>query len=106
MTGNAWKSILESKCVFAFAGTHERYKALRSAFYTQLNGVILVHELDNGRSTAGLGRWAAEVARHGTFAAPLPEERAAASLGALPVPYLTIANKADLAGGLKVLTFV
>ena len=50
------------------------------------------------RSTAGLGRWAAEVARHGTFAAPLPEERAAAALGALPVPYLTIANKADLAG--------
>lgn len=53
------------------------------------------------RSTAGLGRWAAEVARHGTFAAPLPEERAAAALGALPVPYLTIANKADLAGDMR-----
>lgn len=80
-------------------GTHDRYKALRSVFYSQLNGVILVHELANGRSTAGLGRWAAEVARHGTFVAALPEERAAAALGALPVPYLTIANKADLAGG-------
>ncbi len=31
------------------AGTHERYKALRSVFYQQLNGVILVHELANGR---------------------------------------------------------
>ena len=50
------------------------------------------------RSTAGLGRWAAEVARQGTFAAPLPEDRASVALGALPVPYLTVANKADLAG--------
>ena len=50
------------------------------------------------RSTAGLGRWAAEVARHGTFAAPLPEHQAAGALGSLPVPYLNIANKADLAG--------
>jgi hypothetical protein len=33
----------------AAAGTHDRYKALRPVFYNQLNGVILVHELANGR---------------------------------------------------------
>ena len=34
---------------YAHVGTHDRYKALRPVFYNQLNGVILVHELANGR---------------------------------------------------------
>jgi hypothetical protein len=34
---------------YAGVGTHDRYKALRPVFYNQLNGVILVHELANGR---------------------------------------------------------
>lgn len=34
---------------YAPVGTHDRYKALRPVFYNQLNGVILVHELANGR---------------------------------------------------------
>jgi GTPase SAR1 family protein len=43
------------------AGTHDRYKALRPVFYNQLNGVILVHELANGRCTVAVARNSARV---------------------------------------------
>ena len=50
------------------------------------------------RSRARLHKWAAEVATGGSFSAPAAEEGAAANLGGLPVPTLTIGTKADISG--------
>ena len=38
------------------AGAHDRYKALRSVFYQQINGVILVHELTRPRCGTSVPR--------------------------------------------------
>uniref|UniRef100_A0A1J3IRP8 Putative GTP-binding protein n=1 Tax=Noccaea caerulescens TaxID=107243 RepID=A0A1J3IRP8_NOCCA len=69
---------------------HERYKDCRSLFYSQINGVIFVHDLSQRRTKTNLQKWAAEVSASGTFSAPL-------SSGGLPVPYIVIGNKADIA---------
>lgn len=71
---------------------HERYKDCRSLFYTQINGVIFVHDLSQRRTKTGLHKWALEVATSGTFSAPL----GSGGPGGLPVPYLVIGNKADI----------
>ncbi|PIN26870.1 GTPase Rab11/YPT3, small G protein superfamily [Handroanthus impetiginosus] len=72
---------------------HERYKDCRSLFYSQINGVMFVHDLSQRRTKASLQKWAAEIAATGTFSAPL----ASGGPGGLPVPYIVIGNKADVA---------
>ncbi|KAJ8464744.1 hypothetical protein OPV22_027296 [Ensete ventricosum] len=41
---------------------HERYKDCRSLFYSQINGVIFVHDLSQRRTKTNLHKWAAEIA--------------------------------------------
>lgn len=72
---------------------HERYKDCRSLFYAQINGVIFVHDLSQRRTKTSLQKWAVEVAVAGTFSAPL----GSGGPGGLPVPYIVIGNKADIA---------
>ncbi|XP_048443274.1 small GTPase LIP1-like isoform X1 [Pyrus x bretschneideri] len=72
---------------------HDRYKECRSLFYSQINGVIFVHDLSQRRTKTGLQKWAAEIAATGTFSAPL----GSGGPGGLPVPYIVIGNKADIA---------
>ncbi|XP_059640209.1 small GTPase LIP1 [Cornus florida] len=72
---------------------HERYKDCRSLFYSQINGVIFVHDLSQRRTKTGLQKWAAEIAATGSFSAPL----GSGGPGGLPVPYIVIGNKADIA---------
>ncbi|CAD5186680.1 unnamed protein product [Musa acuminata subsp. malaccensis] len=72
---------------------HERYKDCRSLFYTQINGVIFVHDLTQRRTKSNLQRWASEIATTGTFSTPL----GSGGPGGLPVPYLVIGNKTDIA---------
>lgn len=56
-------------------------------------GVIFVHDLSQRKTRTGLHKWATEVATTGTFSAPL----GSGGPGGLPVPYLVIGNKADVA---------
>lgn len=56
-------------------------------------GVIFVHDLSQRRTKTSLQRWASEVAATGTFSAPLPS----GGPGGLPVPYIVVGNKADIA---------
>ncbi|KAL0350022.1 UNVERIFIED_CONTAM: Small GTPase LIP1 [Sesamum radiatum] len=72
---------------------HERYKDCRSLFYSQINGVMFVHDLSQRRTKTSLQKWAAEIAATGTFSAPLGS---GGPVG-LPVPYVVIGNKADIA---------
>ncbi|CAA2974869.1 uncharacterized GTP-binding At5g64813 [Olea europaea subsp. europaea] len=72
---------------------HERYQDCRSVFYSQINGVMFVHDLSQRRTKTSLKKWAAEIAATGTFSAPL----ASGGPGGLPVPYIVIGNKADIA---------
>ncbi|XAR73275.1 hypothetical protein NMG60_11007192 [Bertholletia excelsa] len=72
---------------------HDRYKDCRSLFYSQINGVIFVHDLSQRRTKSSLQKWAADIAASGTFSAPL----GSAGPGGLPVPYIVIGNKADIA---------
>ncbi|XP_047309199.1 small GTPase LIP1 isoform X2 [Impatiens glandulifera] len=72
---------------------HERYKDCRSLFYSQINGVVFVHDLSQRRTKTSLHKWAAEIAATGTFSAPL----GSGGPGGLPVPYIVIGNKADIA---------
>ncbi|KAL7104516.1 hypothetical protein ACP275_08G250200 [Erythranthe tilingii] len=71
---------------------HERYKDCRSLFYSQINGVIFVHDFSQRRTKSSLQKWAAEIAANGTFSAPL----ASVGPGGLPVPFIVIGNKADI----------
>ncbi|KAK9915898.1 hypothetical protein WJX75_005758 [Coccomyxa subellipsoidea] len=79
-------------------GSHERYKTLRSSFYSDISGVIIVTDSASSRSQASVRKWAAEVAVKGRFVAPMPPDQAGANPGSLPVPCLVINNKADLRG--------
>ncbi|KAI4345169.1 hypothetical protein L6164_012319 [Bauhinia variegata] len=72
---------------------HERYKDCRSLFYSQINGVIFVHDLSQRRTKTSLLKWAIEIAETGTFSAPL----GSGGPGGLPVPYIVIGNKSDIA---------
>ncbi|KAM3376253.1 small GTPase LIP1 [Capsicum galapagoense] len=72
---------------------HDRYKECRSLFYSQINGVIFVYDLSQRRTKTSLQKWAVEIATAGTFSAPL----ASGGPGGLPVPYIVIGNKADIA---------
>ncbi|XVE83249.1 hypothetical protein DITRI_Ditri16bG0072500 [Diplodiscus trichospermus] len=72
---------------------HERYKDCRSLFYSQINGVIFVHDLSQRRTKTSLQKWAAEIAATGTFSAPL----GSGGPGGVPVPFIVIGNKADIA---------
>lgn len=102
---------------------HERYKDCRSLFYSQVNGlsvfsilsqimsslslscrhlqkrftnfagVIFVHDLSQRRTKTNLQKWAGEVSVNGAFSAPL----SSGGPGGLPVPYIVIGNKADIA---------
>ncbi|BBN15930.1 Rab-like protein 3 [Marchantia polymorpha subsp. ruderalis] len=72
---------------------HEQYRQCRSLFYSQINGVIFVHDLSQRNTKASLQGWANEVASLGTFSAPLPHGQS----GTLPVPSLVIGNKSDIA---------
>ncbi|KAF9681968.1 hypothetical protein SADUNF_Sadunf05G0058500 [Salix dunnii] len=72
---------------------HERYKDCRTLFYSQINGVIFVHDLSQRRTKTSLQKWASEIAATGTFSAPL----SSGGPGGLPVPYIVVCNKADVA---------
>ncbi|KAG2711721.1 hypothetical protein I3843_04G083700 [Carya illinoinensis] len=72
---------------------HDRYKDCRSLFYSQINGIIFVHDLSQRRTKTSLQKWAAEIAANGTFSAPL----GSGGPFGLPVPYIVIGNKADIA---------
>lgn len=72
---------------------HDRYRDCRSLFYSQINGVIFVYDLSQRKTKTNLSKWAVEVAESGTFSAPL----GSGGPGGLPVPYLVIANKVDIA---------
>ncbi|KGN62092.1 small GTPase LIP1 [Cucumis sativus] len=72
---------------------HDRYKDCRSLFYSQINGVIFVHDLSQRRTKSSLQKWAVEIATIGTFSAPL----GSGGPGGLPVPYIVIGNKVDIA---------
>ncbi|BAB09412.1 unnamed protein product [Arabidopsis thaliana] len=72
---------------------HERYKDCRSLFYSQINGVIFVHDLSQRTTKTNLQKWAGEVSVTGEFSAPL----SSGGPGGLPVPYIVIGNKADIA---------
>ncbi|KAK8644491.1 hypothetical protein V6N13_123797 [Hibiscus sabdariffa] len=72
---------------------HERYSDCRSLFYSQINGVIFVHDLSQRRTKTSLQKWATEIAVTGTFSASL----GSGGPGGLPVPYIVIGNKADIA---------
>ncbi|MQM15389.1 hypothetical protein Taro_048336 [Colocasia esculenta] len=72
---------------------HERYKDCRSLFYTQINGVIFVHDLSQRKTKKSLQNWALEIASEGTFSAPL----GSGGPCGLPVPHLVIGNKIDIA---------
>ncbi|XP_057971168.1 small GTPase LIP1-like [Malania oleifera] len=72
---------------------HERYKDCRSLFYSQINGVVFVHDLSQRRTKANLQKWAAEIATTGSFSAPL----GSGGPSGLPVPFIVIRNKADIA---------
>lgn len=71
---------------------HERYNDCRSLFYSQINGVVFVHDLSQRRTKTSLNKWAAEISATGTFSAPLPS----GGPGGLPVPYIVIGNKTDI----------
>lgn len=75
-----------------------KYSQLRSVFFKQLNGVILVYDVTNKASLSRLQKWAAEVAHEGSFVAPLGDELAACNVGGLPVPVLVVGNKSDRRG--------
>ncbi|KAM1332232.1 hypothetical protein ACFX13_045404 [Malus domestica] len=60
---------------------------------SSIKGVIFVHDLSQRRTKTGLQKWAAEIAATGTFSAPL----GSGGPGGLPVPYIVIGNKADIA---------
>lgn len=72
---------------------HDRYKECRSLFYSQINGVIFVHDLSQRKTKTNLHKWAAEIAATGSFSAPL----GSGGPGGLVVPYLVLGNKADIA---------
>lgn len=72
---------------------HKRYKKCRSIFYSQINGVIFVHDLSQRKTKASIHKWALEIAEAGTFSAPM----SSGGPGGLPVPFLVISNKADIA---------
>ncbi|GAB4847683.1 sphingosine N-acyltransferase subunit lip1 [Ancistrocladus abbreviatus] len=72
---------------------HDRYKDCRSLFYSQINGVIFVYDLSQRRTKASLLKWASEIAATGTFSAPM----GSGGPGGLPVPYIIISNKVDIA---------
>ncbi|CAH2073341.1 unnamed protein product [Thlaspi arvense] len=57
-------------------------------------GVIFVHDLSQRRTKTNLQKWAAEVTVSGTFSAPLSSSGGPCGL---PVPYMVIGNKADIA---------
>ncbi|KAJ7514725.1 hypothetical protein O6H91_23G056700 [Diphasiastrum complanatum] len=71
---------------------NEFYENCRSVFYSQINGVIFVHDLSQRKTKTNLQKWATEVASLGTFSAPLPSP----NIGGIPVPFLVIGNKADI----------
>eukprot|EP00884_Botryococcus_braunii_P005372 jgi/Botrbrau1/14836/Bobra.0278s0006.1 len=79
-------------------GANERYRSVRSVFYSDVSGVIVVHDLSQ-RSGGTVYRWAKEVAQKGTFSAAYAAEEIAANLGGLPVPCLIVANKCDKVSG-------
>ena len=56
-------------------------------------GVIFVHDLSQRRTKSSLQKWAVEIATVGTFSAPL----GSGGPGGLPVPFIVIGNKADIA---------
>ncbi|KAG5534144.1 hypothetical protein RHGRI_022324 [Rhododendron griersonianum] len=72
---------------------HDRYKDCRSLFYSHINGVIFVHDLSQRRTKTSLQKWAVEIAATGTFSVPL----GSGGPGGLPIPYIVIGNKADIA---------
>ncbi|KAH7283923.1 hypothetical protein KP509_34G031200 [Ceratopteris richardii] len=72
---------------------HERYKDCWSLFYSQINGVIFVHDLSQRKTKTNLKKWAAELAARGTFSTPM----ATFNVAGIPVPYLVVGNKVDIA---------
>lgn len=99
-----WKYILNS-CVFhirlystflqdyVYIEEGTVYKLTLFTIIYVCAGVIFVHDLSQRRTKTSLQKWASEIAATGTFSAPL----ANGGPGGLPVPYIVIGNKADIA---------
>ena len=88
---NQW-SLLSQLCihvVYPFLSLKQCHKARN----LHIAGVIFVHDLSQRRTKTSLQKWASEVAATGTFSAPLPS----GGPGGLPVPYIVVGNKADIA---------
>ncbi|CAA0401686.1 unnamed protein product [Arabidopsis thaliana] len=65
-------------------------------FFVELwdvSGVIFVHDLSQRTTKTNLQKWAGEISVTGEFSAPL----SSGGPGGLPVPYIVIGNKADIA---------
>ena len=101
-------------------GGHHEWKNLRGAFYANLDGVVLVHDLTRRRTLGRLARWAREIAARASFASATPagsetdaRDAMVAAVGGkllgdaldgcvvhgfcgLPVPALFVGNKADI----------
>ena len=101
-------------------GGHHEWKNLRAAFYADLDGVVLVHDLTRRRTLGRLARWAREIAASASFASRTPagsetdaRDAMVAAVGGkllgdaldgcvvhgfcgLPVPALFVGNKADI----------
>ena len=101
-------------------GGHHEWKNLRAAFYADLDGVVLVHDLTRRRTLGRLARWAREIAASASFASQTPagsetdaRDAMVAAVGGkllgdaldgcvvhgfcgLPVPALFVGNKADI----------
>ena len=69
------------------------YFRIWNLVWTSFAGVIFVHDLSQRRTKTSLQKWAAEIAATGTFSAPL----GSGGPGGLPVPYIVVGNKADIA---------
>ncbi|KAK1298017.1 putative GTP-binding protein [Acorus calamus] len=98
-----WKVINLAKATRAIILTSAKIIIIMIVFYPdnhnpesvqQLHkGVIFVHDLSQRRTKTSLQKWAVEISTTGTFSAPL----GSGGPGGLPVPYLIIGYKADIA---------
>ncbi|KAM6563667.1 hypothetical protein CsatB_023665 [Cannabis sativa] len=67
--------------------------SIKDSFKQLVTSVIFVHDLSQRRTKTSLQKWATEISTAGTFSAPL----GSGGPGGLPVPYIVIGNKADIA---------
>ena len=88
------KSMVSKKVFFYSVGfSFLEIQGLHFWWELDFLGVVFVHDRSQRRTKSSLQKWAVEIAEKGTFSAPL----ASGGPGGLPVPYIVIGNKADIA---------